>query len=475
MATFTSLKHLLLMTVCLVVSACSSSSSQKLVRMEFGDTILFQTPKGMAVPLDFGSVELTQKFDVSAQNNSAYGKLQARVKESGKPYFLCDCAVSSISVNGLAIGFDRLKDPDHQNTLIVLDHFYSFGDELMIEVNYSINISEFSFQNGGVGLVSSMSDLQDGNFFEQFGPTNFEFDQYKLIWQLDVVNSPSAHRLFTNGAAAYSESTSSRSWKITFPDYFTSSSPFVHLTNRTDLSMRNFTIALKEKVIPVTVYGASSSLVDQATAALPQYFHELENDYGPYAHNSFVAYMSSSGGGMEYVGATITSFGALDHELTHSWFARGVMPSDGRSGWIDEAVASWRDYGYKRASSFNTRAPTNLANFSPFERFTPRNCYRDGRALFAELDLAFADQGGFKKVLGEFFAEYKQKTVTTQEFVDFVEQRSPVNLRPLFTKNIYGDFMVPQDLPLGAETPLEVEIDSMHPSPLTQEEISDLR
>jgi hypothetical protein len=63
---------------------------------------------------------------------------------------------------------------------------------------------------------------------------------------------------------------------------------------------------------------------------------------------------------MEYCGATMTDPGALGHELTHSWFARGVMPANGNTGWIDEAVASWRDDGYPRASRAPNRSAVNL-------------------------------------------------------------------------------------------------------------------
>jgi hypothetical protein len=473
MTTSTYFKTLLLIATCLFFLSCNSSSPQKLVRLEYGDSILFSTPSGLAVPLDLKSVEMQTRLDVGAQNNSAFAHLAATVKESGQPYFLCDCVVKSISVNGQLVQFERLIDPDQQNSLIMIKHFYSIADQLEIALDFSLKASAFSFQTGGVGLLSSMSDLQDGNFFEEFGPTNFEFDQYALRWQVDILNSTSPHQLFTNGASSYSTDVSTQSWTIDFPSYFTSSSPFVHLTNRSDLVVKKFEVALKEKNLPVTVYGSSSSLVNQASVALPSYFSELENDYGSYAHDSFVALITSSGGGMEYAGATITSFGALDHELTHSWFARGVMPADGRSGWIDEAVASWRDYGYSRAPNYNQRSFTNLANFSPFERFTPRNCYRDGRALLSELDFVFAAQGGFKKILNELFALYKRQTITTQLFMDFVESKAPVDLRPLFTKNVYGNFMIPEETQHVLS--IDDDSDSKHPSPLTLPEIIELR
>ena len=57
-----------------------------------------------------------------------------------------------------------------------------------------------------------------------------------------------------------------------------------------------------------------------------EFLAELEADYGAYTHDSMTVYIAGRGG-MEHCGATITSMSALGHEITHSWFARGVMPA----------------------------------------------------------------------------------------------------------------------------------------------------
>lgn len=468
---------LLLIATCVFFLACNQhASDSELVRLEFGDSIEFKLPDGaLAVPLDIDSESIRTVFDVNAEKNASYAKLFARVKERGQPYFLCAGAIASVKVNGADVDFVRQRDPDGENVLVVIKQAFDLETPLEIEVEYSIRSSEFSFQSGGIGFLASTSDLMDGNYFEAYGPTNFEFDQFALTWELSVVGSSTPHQLFTNGQFTYSDVDGAQTWKIVFPDYFTSSSPYMHLTNRKDLIVRRFDVALKERTLPVLVYGSSSTAVSKAVSALPGWFAELERDYGPYSHDGFVAYMTADGGGMEYVGAAVTSFWALDHELTHSWFARGVMPSNGRSGWLDEAVASWRDYGYKRSTDWNMRAPTNLANFSPFERFTPHNCYTDGRALLSELDLVFSSSGGFKKVLRDFYGMFKHHVITTQDFIDFVEARTTTNLRPLFTKNLFGDFMVSLRMNSLLTSHVDYSLDSKHPLPLTHDEVVRLR
>jgi hypothetical protein len=301
-----------------------------------------------------------------------------------------------------------------------------------------------------------------------WGPAGFEDDAFQMTLHLNVSNQTAAHQLFTNGSILQNGPSQ---WTINFPNYFTTSSFYVHLSNHV-LSSNQFTIHGIEKEIPVTVYSENEDLVSEASGRLPALFAELEKDYGPFAHSQFVAYIQGSGGGMEYVGATITSTSALDHELFHSWFARGVMPAEGRSGWIDEGLASWRDYGYFQAGSLLDRAPTNLANFSPFRISTPSNCYRDGRNMIAELDRFLAQFGGMKPLLRSFFERYKYRVVTTEEFQTFLALKTEKDVSPFFQRYAFGNSTT-----TNQETGFDIKEDqsSRHPRPLSREEVLKLR
>ena len=66
--------------------------------------------------------------------------------------------------------------------------------------------------------------------------------------------------------------------------------------------------------------------------------------YGPWVHgDTFWAFVWGHGRGMEYDGATTASVPALEHEVFHSWFGRGVKPARAADGWIDEA---WTTLGH---------------------------------------------------------------------------------------------------------------------------------
>jgi hypothetical protein len=414
-------------------------------------------------PLNILSQDLSLTFDVLTQKVVAKSVLHFEMNQSALPIFELKALAPVIKLDNSSITATEVQDPDGQaQTFWALDQEVDPGLQHELEIIYELPSDRLSFVGGGVRLLTHMTDLNPSNFFENWGPVGFEDDAFSLSLNLKVLNSNSHHELFTNGVAT---APAPFEWKIEFPNTFTKSSFYVHLTNATDLTVKRFIYAGKENNIPVQIYSEIPSLVDDAVATLPDLFRELEDDYGPYAHPTFTAYMHSGRGGMEYVGATITSLGSLDHELFHSWFARGVMPAEGRSGWIDEALASWRDYSYFQAPSLLTRNATNLANYSPFRKSTANNCYVDGRQLIAELDREFAAFGGMKPLMKLFFERYKNRVITNEEFWNFLNVMTQINVDAYFKRYTLG----------GVSSVNSQNTDTKHPLPLSKKEILNLR
>ena len=418
-------------------------------------------------PMNFVTQDLSFIFDVKAKRALGKSIITFEMSEVGIPYFELLATVREIKLNNNIVSFKKIQDPEGQKqTFIALDSSLNPGGRYDLELTYELLPTQLSFACGGVKLLTNMTDLNTSRYFENWGPVSFEDDAFSLSLNLKILNSTSTHALYTNGAATKIDGTE---WKINFPDYYTKSSFYVHLTNATDLISKKFIYQGLEREISVQVYSETASLVKDAVATLPSLFAEFETDYGPYAHSTFTAYMHKGSGGMEYVGATITSLGSLDHELLHSWFARGVMPAEGRSGWIDEAFASWRDYNYFQAPSLLSRAATNLAGYSPYRKSTANNSYVDGRQLVAELDRLFADFGGMKPMMKLFFERYKHRVVTNEELWNFLSSLSLMNLDAYFQRYTLGA-MSPQVQSLSHD-----QNDSKHPHPLTPEEVLNLR
>ena len=158
--------------------------------------------------------------------------------------------------------------------------------------------------------------------------------------------------------------------------------------------------------------------------------------HGP--HPSFIAYGRMPGvGGMEHAGATATSFKALDHEMLHSYFAKGVMPANGNSGWIDEAIASWRDKGYQSNPTTGFTG-SNLGAHSVYKRNTDDRAYGLGAAFMSYLDYKLHNSGGLKAFLRGYFQTYKHQVITTEHFKNNLEFFSGLDLNDDFNTYIWG-------------------------------------
>jgi hypothetical protein len=426
---------------------------------------VFESNGDTHAPMDIIQQRLVMTFDPVNQTVKGHSVIKFRVKKTGRPYFELQSTVNHVTLDSVSTSATSIKDPDGQNQNYLSIDLEVTPDNLHeVEFDYQLPSGRVSFADGGVKFLTDMTDL-NGKFFEYWGPVGFEGDAFVMDLELKVENSTSAHALYTNGKVL---SATADAWNISFPQYYSKSSFYIHLTNLTGLTSKKIVYQGLTKEIPVEVYGANATLVSSAVAQLPKLFKELEGDYGAYPHEKFIAYMNERSGGMEYVGATITSLGSLDHELLHSWFGRSVIPADGRSGWIDEAIASWRDYGYTKATTLLGRTPTNLANYSPYRKSTPTNSYVDGRGLLSELDLKFAKIGGLKPIMKAFFERYKNKIMTNEEFWQYLETQTTFDLSAFSVRYAIGE---------AEETPQDPSepVDSKHPTPLTEEEILSLR
>jgi aminopeptidase N len=423
----------------------------------------------LAAPADFESMELAYDFDIKRSWATATATIKFKATESGYPYFMLKGKITDAQLNGQPVGVARIKPELSTSRFEIIDRAVAKGSVNVFKIRFQVYDYSVSFRDSGVGFITAMADLKGGNFFDDYGPSAFEDDQHRIGIEVHVRNAYFDHQIFSNGVVS---AVGENHWRVDFPEFYNSTAIYLHVTGE-PLKVIHGTYKGLERAIPYTVYAKKDrgAFAVEAAKQMPKLFAELEGTYGPYLHRAFVAYISGRGG-MEHAGAAITSIGALDHELLHSWFARGVFPSDGRSGWIDEGIASWRDNGYFRTAWPPSREAANLATFPAFERFTPKNGYADGSQLLSELDALLASRGGMRPVLKEFFAEWKTRNVTTPLFQLFLEMKLGIDLDSVFRRYVYGDSGVPAAL--GVSTRRE-GLEDRHPPALTAEEIADLR
>lgn len=474
------LRHLL-MTVALVatgllaISAPAHSQNIDLAPPAFG-------PNGIYVPMDISSIDIDYVFDIRAKKATGVATVKFTQAKEGKPFFDIVPDATALTVNGEELSPRKIQliNPKVRVTVFrFLDQVMAANTEHEMVISYDIS-KLAKFGSGSVNIGFFVSDLADRSFFEKFGPTNFQFDQINHTFNVTVKGASEDHRVFTNGKA---EDTGDNSWRIVFPEYFNTSTIYFHLVPKSGVKVAEGTFRGKNKTIPVVVYSKSGRNIDRYLRQVINKLDSLEKRFGPTLHDSFTVYISGSGG-MEYSGATITSPRAINHELTHSWYARGVFPADGSSSWVDEAVASWQDDKYKRARSGPTGSAVTLVSSTPYVRQTNRKAYTQGKNLMSQLDYKFRRKGGIVPILASFYQAKKSQVFTTEMFKKHLEQESGESMTAIFNKYVYGGrLFADSELAVDGDVyPAQVdpasytlEIPSQHPRPFTAQELYDLQ
>lgn len=406
----------------------------------------FQWQGKSVVPVEFSEYRLA--LDIDVPNKRAVGRAEITfvARQRGRPLLDMVPEPRKVVVDGKVADFPEVVPPDNQAPVRVLDVEVEAGSH-KLAIEYDLTANTISFNNG-VQLGLFMTDRKIRGYLERHAPANLDFNQFPLTVSISVAGASTPPRLFTNGKAA----TSGNAWEVTFPAHFSSSSFFLHLSDRA-FQVQNDSFNGKNATIPLLAYGLSPDAPPQAIATAKSVLAELESTYGAYAHDRLTMYISG-GGGMEYCGATMTSLGSLPHEILHSWFGRGVMPGSGNAGWIDEGIAQWRDNQYPTRAPDPEREPTQLSGFSPYQRHTLGNAYDDGSLLFSELDHLFGQGGGkgLRPVLGELYREKKLQQITTEFLKSFLESQTGHDLGAMFDRFVYGRDEGP---PLSLEARIE--------------------
>lgn len=396
----------------------------------------FDSTHGRVIFVDFIRAQYEVNYDLRREVTTVRSRITFVAKKEGKPLFDLIPNPEKVTLDGVVTSDILITTPGKETKLRLIDTVVSAGEHVLeIENTFSRNV-RYKKDFKTVSSAFWIRDLNERMFLEQYIPSNFEFDQYQMTLDVKFIGGSGRQDIYANGEVT---KISRHHYRIIYPEYFTVSCPYFHLTGKGSLSRRDFTYtSINGRQIPITVYSPWSYRTRAFRTETIRVMKELEADYGPWSHPTFVAYgMHPWAGGMEHAGATATSFGALDHEMLHSYFAKGVMPASGNSGWIDEAIASWRDKGYQRNPTPGFDG-SNLGAHSVYQRNTDSRAYALGAAFMAYLDWRLQDMGGLKAFLKGYHTSYKHQVVTTEHFKNNLEFFSGLNLDEEFSTYIWG-------------------------------------
>lgn len=403
----------------------------------------FDVGNNKAVFADFQSAKYNITVDVKRQMVSVVSEIEFQTVERGQPVFDLITEPSSVVIDGHSSTAPRVQIPGSNENVRTINEITEVGPHKLIITH---QLADAGWSTTGVALGFFMSDYRDTTkFLEPYLPTSFEWDPYKMTIRTEVINSTTEHKLITNGSI---QSIGTNSWLVEYPEYFTTSSLYFHLRELATLDIESFDITTSSgKVIPTIVYARKSDGVNLKSykSRTIADIARLEKDFGPWPHNSLTVYVAGDDG-MEYAGAAIVTPNTLLHELTHSYFGRGVMPLNGRSGWIDEAIASWYS-GVPRVprSIPNSPGVGNLANFDEYQRGTWGDGYGHGARLVAYLNFRAGNEAKFIPCLAEMVKNYLYAQINTTKFQKHIELCTGLDLKQDFQTSAWNNQAIPSE------------------------------
>jgi hypothetical protein len=394
----------------------------------------FNVPGGKAVFADFSEATYTITYDLAQKRAKVVAEIKLETSEAGFPIFDSVTAPSSVLLDGVGVIATETKTPNGETTLLYINKLTEAGSHtLKVEVPLSTLVE---FSEAGVKSAFWTSDLSERQFLERYMPANFEFDQVKMNFIVKFVGAKTKHTIYTNGDVTEVDA---NTFKISYPSYYTASSIFFHAVPQGTTSEQRFTLkSIDGRDIPAVVYFTKSTWMgnlDKLKTKTTDVFHELESDYGPFPHPT-VTVLQAGSGGMEYCGATMTDFSALGHELFHSYFARGVMPANGNAGWVDEALASWRDDGYQTLSTLS--GSSSMSSHAYYTRTTDTAAYSFGERFMSLLDGKLKSKGGLKPFMRHMVDKKVFSPFFIEEFIKEMSSFYDVSVEAEFKQYTFG-------------------------------------
>jgi hypothetical protein len=413
----------------------------------------------LTVPIDIDHLVAKVRFDVPSQVAEVTATLDLVMDgPEGRPVFDLRQVISSAWFDGRALPPEALAYCDmgagHEARMRSVDVLCPAGSRHQLELAYGLGTPEaagardveWSPTGDGVAWDLLMSDLEPGRYLEMWFPANLCHDRLAIEVAIEVAGTERPHVLLANGTVV--EHRPGLAWTVHYPRTYTSLSPLLVLAPADEVDFRRSTANAAGKQLQVTVAGMGGPGSDlEATAAdAAAWLSYFAARYGTWAHgDEFLAVLWGTPRGMEYDGATTTSQPALEHEIFHSWFGRGVKPACASDGWIDEAMATWataaRQAGGGRYAVEELgldEAPSLLYPAHPWSRHTPREAYSSGGRLLAGVAHMAGGAAPLRSALADWHRSYAGGLATTRQLAEHLGQWCGRELGPWWDRYVYG-------------------------------------
>ena len=414
--------------------------------------------------MNVGRLVASVRFDVVAQEAEVAARLELDLEGyDGCPAFDLRQTVDGAIFDGQALPPEALAHCDMgagaEAGMRVVDVPCAAGTRHELELNYRLGPPQatggpaLGWGPAGDGIAWDlwMSDLEPGRYLEMWLPANLCHDEMAIELDIEVTGTGRPHVLLANGAVVSDEHKRGARWTVRYPPNYTSLSPLLVLAPADQVELRHTTVSAGGRALGVTVAGwdaegTATADLDAVLADSVAWLYYFSARYGPWAHgDEFLAVVHDHPRGMEYDGATTTSERALEHEIFHSWFGRGVKPARASDGWMDEAMATWATSS-RQATALRfgaeeldlDQAPTLLCPPHPWSRHTPREAYAAGARLLAGVAHLAGGAGSLRAALAAWHQAYGGRGATTEDLADHLAAWCGRDLGPWWRRYVYG-------------------------------------
>ena len=383
--------------------------------------------------MDVTSIEATLQFD--CRRRVARADAVMRFTVSGVPaVFDLRQEISEAELDGSRLDLDRLAPTPDDVRIAPVEG----AGEHELHLRYDLELPRtteplpigWAESTSGVVFDLWMSDLHPGRYLESWIPAPLCDDRFALTVNIEISGTSSPHAVFANGDYTANG--------VQYPDAFTSLSPMLVIAPEARVDL--------EEAGGITVCKLAGPEIDLGAchSMIREFLDHNSEVFGEYAFgDAFLAYLWGTTRGMEYDGATTTSVGALEHEVFHSWFGRGVKPATANDGWIDEAFCVWYTAGPPRDRRFATpfdhgEPPVMLRPPGRFDRFTPRDAYTAGPRFFAGVADLLGGPDALIAVMASLYGERRGGFLSTDDLKYVLSKAAGQDLTWAFDRWVHG-------------------------------------
>ncbi|MCC6621393.1 MAG: hypothetical protein IT385_09060 [Deltaproteobacteria bacterium] len=308
----------------------------------------------------------------------------------------------------LVIGRDLVRrDPRLQRdpSVLVIRRPLAPCSEHALELEYRVMRTSYRLDyprwDEPTPFLSDFSDGEERRLLESIAPAPITLaDAFRLTIDLHLDTPPAVFDVFTNGDRVR---LGRQAWRITWPDDSDVMTPLFVVADTSrwrSLADPRGLVELRwnQGFEPGGPYS-SRLPPEEILAVAHETLDDLEARFGPrrWGHRPFLVLLTPiSPAGMEYPNGTLIGFldrYVLQHEITHAWFGRTVMPARHLDAWFDEGITTWQSAvgGNWWALDPDSPGATPLTSGDPWERRTSKDAHGKGGRVFETLIERFGD------------------------------------------------------------------------------------